>query len=85
MKTHHNGKNGSAVARIMLTLVGLGLVGFGALSLKNGVWVYWTFSQRFGRPTVIFAAQWIGLGVVFFLSGAIPWSKWLERWNRRRR
>jgi hypothetical protein len=57
---------------------------FGLWCVKNGVWDYGTFSGRFGWPTVAFAADWIALGAISFLLGALPWANWLERRNRRR-
>jgi|GEM_PF-5564671 hypothetical protein len=74
---------GSVILRILISAAGLGLAAFGILGLKNGVWVYKTFSERYGRPTVAFVAEWIGLGLLLFLVGALPWEKWLERRNSR--
>jgi len=81
---HKSGNDGFGAGRILLIVCGLGMVVFGVLFSRSGVWAYVAFSQRFGRPTVVFSAEWIGLGVVFFLLGALPWSNWLERRNRHR-
>jgi len=83
MSARRDNKNGSLVGRIMLAVAGVGLVGFGVLFLKSGVWMYKTFNFRFGTPSTAFPAAWIGLGILFFLLGALPWANWLERRNRR--
>lgn len=78
------GKDGVRQGRVLLIVCGLGMIAFGVLYLHNDVWVYKALNQKFGRPTVVFPAEWIGLGAVFFLLGALPWSNWLERRNRHR-
>lgn len=79
MKNHRGDKNGALVGRVILALAGVGLIGFGVLFLKSGVWMYQTFNFRLGKSVIAFPADWIGLGIFFLLLGALPWSNWLKR------
>jgi len=84
MSTRRDAGNGSLIGRVLLALAGVAMIGFGILFIKNGVWMYKTFDFRFGRPAIAYPAAWVGLGILFFVLGAVPWSDWLERRNRRR-
>jgi hypothetical protein len=82
MKNHRGHEEGALIGGALLTLAGLGLIGFGVLFLKRGVWMYRTFNFRTGTSSIAFPAAWIGLGILFFLLGALPWPTWLDRKNR---
>jgi len=84
MSTRRDDEKGSLVGRVLLALAGVALIGFAMLFMKNGVWMYKTFDFRFGRSAIAYPASWIGLGILFFVLGAVQWSDWLERRNRRR-